>query len=464
MFLLTPIRAGAAIIYVDADATGAGTGTSWADAFVYLQDALAAAALNDEIWVAAGTYYPDEGGGKTDGDRTSTFEIRGNKFIYGGFDGTDGAGGGALESERTQREPKKNVTVLSGDLDQNDDGFNNNDNNAYHVVTSGSANPIEIDGFTIKAGNANGSDDNNDGGGVFISIPGPYTDRFYPIIENCVIVGNSAFSGGGIHNRNIHSQIYNCVISGNRASEGGGMYNYGGYGSNPTLSNCVFSGNSATSDGGALYNYAYPAADSNPTLSNCVFSGNSATSDGGAIYNEGYYGVSSPELTNCSFGGNSAANGRSLYNAVSTAMGAGACAPVLTNCILWDDSAIYKGTNTAPTYTYCDIKGSGGSASWNASLGTDLGGNIDVDPLFVDPPDPGAAPTTDGDVHLQAGSPCIDAGTGTGAPAMDLDGNTRDALPDIGADEWVLDTDGDGEPDETDGCPYDASKIDPGVC
>jgi hypothetical protein len=40
------------------------------------------------------------------------------------------------------------------------------------------------------------------------------------------------------------------------------------------------------------------------------------------------------------------------------------------------------------------------------------------------------------DAHLLAGSPAIDAGTTSGAPADDFDGRPRDALPDIGAYEW----------------------------
>jgi hypothetical protein len=39
------------------------------------------------------------------------------------------------------------------------------------------------------------------------------------------------------------------------------------------------------------------------------------------------------------------------------------------------------------------------------------------------------------DAHLTAGSPAIDAGTGDGAPADDLDGRPRDTLPDLGAFE-----------------------------
>ena len=42
-------------IYVDADATGANDGSSWADAHYYLQDALMFAVAGDEIRVARGS-------------------------------------------------------------------------------------------------------------------------------------------------------------------------------------------------------------------------------------------------------------------------------------------------------------------------------------------------------------------------------------------------------------------------
>ena len=59
---------------------------------------------------------------------------------------------------------------------------------------------------------------------------------------------------------------------------------------------------------------------------------------------------------------------------------------------------------------------------------TDLGGNISANPLF------GV-----GDIHLRAGSPCIDTGTCTGAPTTDFEGDPRPtgASCDIGADEFV---------------------------
>jgi hypothetical protein len=67
---------------------------------------------------------------------------------------------------------------------------------------------------------------------------------------------------------------------------------------------------------------------------------------------------------------------------------------------------------------YSDIEG-----GWPGGIG-----NIDADPLFAG----------GGNYHLRPGSPCADAGTPTGAPADDLEGTPRDADPDMGAYELVV--------------------------
>jgi len=165
-FPLNPLSsAQAAILYVDKDATGANDGSSWSDAYTDLQGALAAAGSGDDIWVAEERYKPTSGTA-----RTATFQLKSGVALYGGFNGT--------EESREERDWTVNVTVLSGDINDNDNGFDNNDENVYHVVTG--ANNAVIDGFTITGGNANGSYPNDCGGGI-------ENDGSSPTITNCTI-------------------------------------------------------------------------------------------------------------------------------------------------------------------------------------------------------------------------------------------------------------------------------------
>jgi len=92
-----------------------------------------------------------------------------------------------------------------------------------------------------------------------------------------------------------------------------------------------------------------------------------------------------------------------------------------TNTIVWDNTTTAEAMIMGPgpiLVTYSDIEG-----GWTGE------GNLDADPLFVDP--------IYGDYHLDAGSPCVDKGTLIGAPTHDIEGITRDAAPDMGVYEWV---------------------------
>jgi len=433
----------AGTIYVDKDAIGSGDGSSWEDALINLQSALNVAMPGNEIWVAAGTYYPSvEVGGS--GDRYNTFQMKNGVTIKGGF-----AGYGT--SDPNDRDVELYETILSGDLNGDDAvvceppdlrSEPTRAENSYHVVTgSGTDKTAVLDGFTITA--ACGAPY---GGGMC-------NEQGSPMVNNCIFVANSGSyngSGGGMCNIGSSPTVTNCAFIGNAASwpGGGGMANYNG--SNPILTNCVFIGNTANSrmynngagegDGGGMVNWE----DSSPTLINCAFIGNSASNCGGAMDSGGNYThtVSSPKLINCTFVGNSAGDrGGGMYQ--------GSGYMTLTNCIMWDNTAelgnamyLHEGYQVDATVTisYSDIEG--GQSGFYIEQGCTLiwgDGNIDSNPLFADVDGADNAPGTEDDnLRLLVGSPCIDAGDNSVVTVdTDLDGKTRivNGTVDMGAYE-----------------------------
>ena len=336
----------AKVIYVDADAPGANNGTTWADAFGYLQDALRVAGGGDQILVAEGVYRPDQGMYQPPRERTATLQLISGVTIQGGYAGYGRADPNARHIELYE-------TVLSGDLRGNDTdiynaewqgivGFTSDPNraeNSYSVVTgSGTDGTAILDGFTITGGNANG-----------------------PILGRCPDMDYRLTTGAGIYNvsgsptvlnctflRNTSRPPYGCVGSGcppeadaQALAAGGGFYcsctcwrmGTGGAGmfnckGSPTLRNCRFIENIAFgadtySLGAAIFN-----GDGRATLVGCTFVRNIAEGFDSEYYGGAVFDCNSTTAyVDCSFVGNSSHGGGALYADNGSAA-------TLTRCVL----------------------------------------------------------------------------------------------------------------------------------
>jgi len=194
---------------------------------------------------------------------------------------------------------------------------------------------------------------------------------------------------------NDHSSptVTNCTFSGNSSdasAPGGGMRNHD---SSPTVTNCSFFNNTAGTTGGGMFNYDH----SSPIVANCIFYKNLANGGAYGGHEMANVGSSSPTVINCTF-----------YNEADLAMYNDNSSPTVTNCILWGHwDMIYNVGGASPVVTYSDVPNIDGT------------GNINADPMFVD--------QSNGDLHLQQGSPCIDAGDNSapGLPTTDIDGDNR---------------------------------------
>jgi hypothetical protein len=273
------------------------------------------------------------------------------------------------ESLLSERDWAANITTLSGD-------FNNDD-----VVTGGGSTLT----FTNNTENA-------------------YDVMITANLTAAALIDGFTIKGGNANGSGFVSYQSQTLYRG----YGGGMYNNT---SSPTITNATFTNNNATF-GGGMFNET-----SSPTITNATFTNNNATF-GGGMYN---YDNSSPTLTNATFANNNANFGGGMYIEDSS--------PTISNSIIWDNgSTEVTNHNSTPIFKNSIIKGSGGSVSWSSTFGTDGGGNLDIDPLFID--------AANGILNLKCNSPAINQGTVTGAPTEDITGFTRVGNPDMGAYEY----------------------------
>jgi hypothetical protein len=292
------------ILYVDGTAAGTNDGSSWANAYRYLQDALSAASAAEkpvEIRVARGIYMPDQGAGITPGDQGATFQLLNGVTLTGGY-----AGSGAPDPNA--RDTGLYETILSGDLKGNDISpysITTTKDNCCRVVMAASADETAgIDGFTITGGAGWGPCPDEYGGqvGVMIEAGSPVIRRCHFIMNRSVGLSVLAASKAVLIGCDFDDEGMLCVDS------------------SPVLTDCTFSGGRMTNDGGK------------PSLTNCTF-------DAGGIFSHSRGHLT---LADCVFRGSRERKVVEIWDGTS----------ILTGCLFERN-----GTAGAPSYV---IESNGG--------------------------------------------------------------------------------------------------------
>ena len=197
--------------YVKMDGDDANDGLSWATAKATIQAALEIAGVGDDIWVAAGTYYPTSSNGMDPGnERAYHFRLKEGVFLYGGFNGA--------ETSLEQRDWETNLTLLSGDVNE----LGNDHDNCYHIIYNDgnqhTEHPFHLDGFTIRSLQSLDTEPFtfNYGRGLY----GYYDDL---TITNCVFKYNkSSEDAAGAYIEGCNIQLINCIFENNWAIKGDG--------------------------------------------------------------------------------------------------------------------------------------------------------------------------------------------------------------------------------------------------
>lgn len=374
------------VIYVSPDGNDP-DGLSWETAYNDLQSALdntTYAAGEYEIWVASGSegmhiYIPSNGTG-----RDKTFQLLNNVPIYGGFAG--------YEDSLAERQPDENVTILSGDIDNDDEGWLPGSENCYHVVKA--VDNATLDGFVIVGGVAD--DSSLGGGGMLIN------GKINVTVRNCSFFCNNAADdkhGGGMYINNSTITLINCLFAGNTAAKfndgtkeieygyGGGIYIYSG---TTNLINCTLSNNLAGNGGGIYVDSGTVNINDSILWDNCDNEGIDQSSQ---IHNNG-----TATLNYCCINeGWSSPGGNNID-----------MSPLFVNAGRWDGVALpdtilieatvrdFHATNSGHQYAHPDFEVSPYDSEIGivGQIGADLG--IDNKPVYDEGRPQPATPTTHG--------------------------------------------------------------------
>ena len=308
----------AQVIYVDHRAVGARDGSNWKDAFNNVQDAFDAASPGSNIWICRGKYTLES--------KDASFVIDKPLKIYGGFKGD--------ETSASQRNYKKYITDLSGDVLEDDDYEGEEDNkvdNARHVIIIEEGIPgVIIDGVTIRGGDADltsveGIDENEINGAGILNLGSSL------MLKNSVLIENFADSlGGGIFvdpTPGVSIEIHNCrfencsgmqeggaimvetdnanlIVSESKFESNialrGGAIRFRGEGASIDVKSSEFRDNIALWGSGISINKALKC-----DITNCEIDNNWALNGGGGIY---MFNIMEALIDNCNIVNNSAFN------------------------------------------------------------------------------------------------------------------------------------------------------------
>jgi hypothetical protein len=304
-------------------------------------------------------------------------------------------------------------------------------NSTFGIFTVGSTASVQISGLTIADGNGTAI---YDGGGYTISGGAIYNSGILTI-SNSTLANNLAYSdsdnvyGGAIYNAGALT-VSNSTLANNAAESyyneafGGAVYNAGAL----TVSNSTLANNAAKglfndffdlvyndASGGAIYS-AGALTVSNSTLANNLAESGSYDAFGGGVCIAG--GTAS--IDHSTLAGNQAAGG-SVSNQALYGYGGG----------IWTQSALQVydtivADNTADLGPDLGGSGSGGFTSLGHNLiGNNSGSGYAASDLVNVNPDLGPLQNNGGPTQIMAllsGSPAINAGDNTNAPASDQRG------------------------------------------
>lgn len=454
------------IIYVTQSGADGSDGLTWATAKLTIQAGVttAAASADPTVWVAVGTLPPPVFPLQpTAVPYVENVVIPASVAVYGGFRGDEAAAAPPpVRVLSTIVQPAAPLTP---------------------IFTAGSGDII--DGYTIENGLA------DTGGGILCT-------GTTCTISNDIIRNNIGRLGAGVYAISAALTVTDCEFSGNEVGDISGTLAAGASiyatGSSLTVSRSTFTNESASvtvtdtnsAKGGAIYS----AGATLVRLDRCVFDGCTADgtqptvfASGGAVYITGALTT----VTNCVFhacaaqgsGDPKPAYGGAIYfhnlgsiSIINNTFVANAVTPQAGSIADTDrpyglGGAIYlTGTGSTATIVNNIINQTRGTAVVNDGMtvkfnynllwhnaGGDIYGflfpvqnppsstdnNIMKDPQFL---------LGDPLFHITFGSPAKDTGRNSGAPPLDIDGETRpfNVIVDIGADEFV-DTDLDGGAD-----------------